>query len=95
MAEEALRYLLEHEAEMINIPQIIFLDIHMPAMNGFEFLEAFDKLSETLKNKVRIYVISSTFDEKDIERIKKDRNVCGFYEKPLSKEVLTKLSNYG
>jgi len=67
-AEEALKYLLEHQDNIPLLPQVIFVDIYMPLMSGFEFLEEFDRLDDTLKNYIKTYVISSTIDNADIIR---------------------------
>ena len=45
----ALNYLKEHQSDPNTLPQIIFLDLNMPVMDGFAFLEEYDKLSDTVK----------------------------------------------
>lgn len=65
---------------------IILLDIQMPIMNGFEFLEEFDKLNNEIKKETQIYVLSSTLDSDEILRIKQNRCVTGFLNKPFSIE---------
>ena len=87
-AKEALKYLQENQENISQLPQMIFVDIYMPIMSGFEFLEAYDKLSPTLKNHCRAYVVSSTIDEDDIARANGDINVVSFQVKPITKEFL-------
>lgn len=62
---------------------IILLDIQMPIMNGFEFLDEFDKLSTEIKKETQIYVLSSTLDSDEILRIKENNYVSGFLSKPF------------
>ena len=60
---------------------VLLLDINMPTMTGWEFLEEFDKLSENIKMQFQIYMLSSSVDPSDID----------FIEKPLNKEDLEKM----
>ena len=62
---------------------IILLDIQMPVMNGYEFLEEFDKLSEETKKEVQIYVLSSTLDAAEIAYIKENQYVIDLFSKPF------------
>ena len=74
-------------------PAILFLDINMPEINGWDFLEMFDKLSEDLKRRIRIVLLSSSINQIDIEKAKADKNVVAFISKPLSREVLVSIVN--
>ena len=71
---------------------IILLDIQMPIMNGFEFLNEFHKQSEDFKKEIKIYVLSSTLDTNEIEEIKNSKYITDFLSKPLSiEEFKTKI----
>lgn len=63
----------------------------MPLMPGFRFLEAYDKLSPTLKRPCTLFVVSSTIDDGDLARIWSDNNVVSFQAKPVTNEFLTRL----
>lgn len=69
---------------------IVLLDIQMPIMNGFEFLDEFDKLKNEIKKETQIYVLSSTLDLAEIERINKNVCVTGFLNKPFPIEEFKK-----
>ena len=76
---------LEHQAkEMGMFPDYIFLDISMPRMDGFEFLKQFSKFPETMKANCSIFMLTSSEDEKDREKVKYNKLVKKFLQKPLS-----------
>jgi CheY-like chemotaxis protein len=87
-AAEALKYLQDNQDNIPMLPLIIFIDIYMPEMSGFEFLEAYNKLPITLKKYCKVFIISSTIDENDIERSHLDKNLTAFQVKPITKEFL-------
>ena len=87
-AEEAIKYLEDNQESIRMLPQIIFIDIYMPVMSGFEFLEVYDKLPVALKKYCKTYIISSTIDDNDIARSTKDKNLTAFQVKPITKEFL-------
>jgi CheY-like chemotaxis protein len=69
---------------------VIILDIQMPVMNGFEFLNAFGRLYSEDKKDIEIYVLSSTLDANDISQIKESNDVTGFLGKPFPIEEFRK-----
>jgi CheY-like chemotaxis protein len=90
---EGFEYLASGKATADEFAEtILFLDINMPEINGWEFLEMYVDLDEALRNKVRIYLLSSSINLMDIEKAKADDNVVDFISKPLSRDVLLKLS---
>lgn len=91
-AVDALKYLQTNQDNFAALPNIIFVDIYMPIMSGFEFMEAFKKLPSTLRSYCKVFIISSTMDNTDISRIHIDPNIYGFQEKPITKEFLEKIT---
>ena len=83
-AYKAIAYLRSNAEK----PSIIFCDIQMPLMSGFAFLRAYETLTEEVKEQCKVYVFSSCYDDDDLNRINKDRNVSGFIAKPLTAEDL-------
>ncbi len=88
---EALQYLTETNNGIRLKPTIIFLDINMPAMNGWEFLKEYQKLKEEIKENTKIFILSTSSILLDIERAKRNRFVEDFINKPLSLGILDEL----
>lgn len=87
-AQSALEDLKKLESTPEKLPQIIFLDIMMPHMDGFGFIEEVGKLSDRIKNSSKIIMLSTTESFKDLNRANQSRFVYKFLNKPLSKLVL-------
>lgn len=91
--EEALQYFdtikqTNLNSEFKKIPQLIFLDLNMPIMDGWEFLERFSSKDYADFNKLNIIILSSTIDPEDLKKSKKYPMVIDFLSKPISKEML-------
>jgi CheY-like chemotaxis protein len=85
----AINYLATLENEPEKFPHLMLIDINMPILNGWEFLEAYDQLK--LKAKADMYMLSSSVYENDIEKAKTYKKIKGFISKPLSIERLSEL----
>jgi CheY-like chemotaxis protein len=83
-ASDALNLLLSDE----EIPNFILLDINMPGMNGWEFLEAYQQSGVNSENIPSIYMLSSSLDPEDEAKARKSDFVKGFISKPLEVEKL-------
>ena len=67
---------------------ILLLDIMMPVMNAWDFLDEFDKLDELTKSRVRIYILSSSVDKSDMDRARANKHVEYYLVKPLTRESI-------
>ncbi len=70
---------------------ILLVDIQMPIMNGFEFVEAFEKLPDSVTDNYTIYIISSSINETDLSKVHNYKTVKQFLNKPLTSNNLSVL----
>lgn len=89
--EEALEYFKQYEAGDTSFPKLIFLDLNMPIMGGWEFLDHFNEERFSAFADTKVIVLSSTIDPHDIEKSKTYPMVIDFQSKPISREMLEDL----
>jgi len=88
--EDALDFIAKNCAKLpseSDCPNIILLDLNMPVMDGFQFLDALEASSMQSKSKIGIVILTSSTNPRDLEKIKQ-YNVLGYLNKPLSPEKL-------
>lgn len=89
--KEAIDFFSQHASTAERLPDVVFLDINMPVMNGWEFLEAYSNIKARLDKKVCIYMVSSSVDEKDKIRSQGFDSVKDFIVKPIDKEMMLEI----
>ena len=90
-ATEALDYFDHHINEPAQLPNLILLDLDMPSINGFGFLERFNNYSSSIKAACAIVVLTASEVLSDIEKMKSHPNVVTLIAKPLDKSSLIPL----
>jgi CheY-like chemotaxis protein len=86
---EALEYLKSKKVDKAMLPNLIFLDINMPGMNGWDFLQEYERLDKELQSRVVIIMLTSSDNDDDVSRAKAWRSVSDYITKPLTKEIMT------
>lgn len=91
-AQEALDSLREAAASAPeSLPDVIFLDINMPMMNAWEFLEEYTALADKFDKNVKLFILSSSVYRKDQTKALQHKVVVDYLYKPLTKELLNKV----
>ncbi len=90
---EEVKVFLEAKPAVSYIPELILLDIRMPDMDGFELIEYLQNNHPEIINKTAIYLLSSTLDERDLQRANDSVAVKKFLSKPLSIEIFQDILN--
>ncbi len=91
--KSALEYLEANENDLEALPDVIFLDINMPIVDGFVFLFEFERFNDDLKKKCKIAILSSSDNKRDIERIVDNDYVVKYITKPLTQDALGEISS--
>jgi len=88
---EALEYIKNTPISGDKTKTVLIVDIQMPVMNGFEFVEAFEKFPQELQDNYIIFVLSSSINENDLNRVRNYPSVKHFLNKPLTSNTLSAL----
>jgi CheY-like chemotaxis protein len=89
--EEAIRFLINNVSKNEDLPDVIFLDINMPIMDGWQFLEEYVRLKPRIGKKITIYMVSSSVDSADLDRAKKINEISDYIIKPITPTALKEI----
>jgi len=89
--EEAMNFLANNAANNEELPDVIFLDINMPIMDGWHFLEEYTKLKPGINKSITIYMITSSVDPVDYAHAKRISEISDYIVKPVKPEMLKEL----
>ena len=89
--EEAMTFFSNNLTNSALLPDIIFLDLNMPVVNGWQFLQQYEVIKEQIPKKIKIYVVSSSINDSEINQATSNINVEGFLSKPLKPEALKEI----
>ena len=86
--EAALAYLEECHRNALPKPNLIFLDLNMPGMNGWEFLDAFENMDPSITHGIKVILLSTSSDPEEVKRSMIFYHVNDYINKPLSEQML-------
>ncbi|CAN5474511.1 response regulator [soil metagenome] len=86
-----LDYLQENKNEGASLPDVIFLDLDMPELTGWEFLDELEQLNTGFSKSVQVHIMSSSIRSADIFNSKKYTCVNSFLTKPLSRDNINRI----
>ncbi len=89
--KSALEYLEQVQNTPENLPEVIFLDINMPIVDGFVFLFEFEMFPEAIRQKCKVVILSSSNNKRDIAKIVDNEYVIKFITKPLTEKALKEI----
>jgi two-component system chemotaxis response regulator CheY len=92
--EDAIDFLKQHACVEDKLPDYIFLDINMPYMDGWMFLEEFEAMKNSIKKDITIFMVSSSIDPRDVERASNNPNISQYVIKPISIEKFKELLSH-
>lgn len=94
-AESAIHYLSNSQGNSEEVPDVIFLDINLPKLDGWDFLNEYETIAPKLGKNIAIYVFSSSISELDTAKARNSKYVKDYIYKPISLEKLKRvLGNY-
>ncbi|MBC8052630.1 MAG: response regulator [Sphingobacteriaceae bacterium] len=92
-AQEVLSFLIKHHKNYTLLPDLILLDLDMPEISGWDFLDIFEIFKQYFAKKVSIIILTSSVDPRDRERISMYESVKGFYSKPFTQDAMIDIFN--
>ena len=89
--EEGLAFIQNEYIKSLE-PTVLLLDINMPTINGWEFMEQYEGFGEEVKNQITIYILSSSIDQRDRDKAKANQYIKGFISKPLNNGAILSIA---
>ena len=89
--EKAIQYLTNNKTKKEKIPDVLFLDVNMPIMDGWMFIEEYARIKKDIIKKIVVFMLSSSVNPIDIERAGKISEISNYIIKPIKLEEVRKI----
>ncbi|SEA41502.1 Response regulator receiver domain-containing protein [Flavobacterium gillisiae] len=89
--KEAIDFIDSNRNEIDTLPDIIFLDINMPVMNGWQFLNKYIEIKSKIEKEITIYIVSSSKNPDDFIKAENINEVTDYIVKPINREKYTSI----
>jgi CheY-like chemotaxis protein len=86
--KQAVDYLEEHQNDGTPMPDVIMIDVNMPVLDGWGFIDAFQKMDLNLSNKTKLFMVSSSIDPRDVKKAKEIQLIIKYIFKPITFDEL-------
>lgn len=90
---EAIQYLSQYADDPVQLPDLLLLDINMPLVDGWMFLEEYATIKSKISKDINIIMVSSSIDSRDVDRARKNEDIADYLMKPVSIEKFRELLN--
>ncbi len=87
-ADVAINFLKDNVSQPHVLPDVILLDLNMPVFDGWDFLDTYDPIVSLIKKPIKVFIVTSSVDEKDKAKAKTYACVTGFISKPLTPDII-------
>jgi CheY-like chemotaxis protein len=89
--KEAIDHIIAHKTSIESLPDVILLDLKMPVMDGWDFLEEYLPLKSELPKEITIFIVTSSVDQNDMDRAKSISAVKKYIVKPINEFKMNEL----
>lgn len=90
---QPLKFIQNNVRSTDELPDIIFLDLHMPILNGFDFIKDFQKVASQIEKDIKIVMLTSSINAEDVEIAKSFPEISNYFIKPIKHRDLEKIMN--
>ncbi|MEP2280988.1 response regulator [Maribacter sp.] len=90
---QPLKFIQDNYESLDKLPDIIFLDLHMPILNGFDFIKDFQTIAPKIDKKINIVMLTSSINAEDVDQAKTFPEISDYFIKPIKHRDLARIMN--
>ncbi|WP_036152965.1 response regulator [Maribacter forsetii] len=88
---QPLKFIQDNYNSLDKLPDIIFLDLHMPILNGFDFIKDFQMVAPKIDKKINIVMLTSSINAEDVDQAKTFHEITDYFIKPIKHRDLARI----